>query len=399
MPTHQLITEPELRKYKTYWLIEYYQLDQGGKKIYPAVRQTFDINREKDLAKREELAQSYINQIRAKFKLKIDTITPDSSITIMQALAEIKTIMKSATNKQKTKEDVDTFCNRFEPFLLKYKLDKLLAIDIAENHIHSFFDYLIAHCRNRKGEPLKGRTLNNYRGRGVWIFNYLLDRKYVKENHFLSKKEYKEGNKQSRNYENEELSILFDSVAEKDPLAFFAMMLVYRCAIRSKEELLTLKPNCFDFAKQLIRIEGSISKTNEADQFVTIPDDLVDYFKDFTKHIPKNWYIFGAGKGLKPQKEKHCGRNAIYNRFRKYLLKLDEQGEINAEGLTMYRLKHKGSQDLLEAGVNVLAISKHLRHKNVRTTEIYLDMEYKVNTAIKLTSIGPDLKKPTTRHE
>lgn len=396
MSIHQPISEPILRKYKTYWLIEYYNLNSKGERLYPAIRQTFDINREKDLTKREVLAESYINSIRSKFKLDRHGSSA-SKTNIIQALQEVSELMQCYTNKDKTRETIKSFCVKFERFLVKSKLDKLRTEDIDYNHICSFFDYLTI-CKNRDGEPLRRRTLNNYRGNGVWIFNKLLERKYIKTNYFLQHPKFKKSNKTTRNYEDNELEILFEYVEQHDPLLFFALMLIYRCAIRSKEELITLKPSCFDFKNQLIRIKGEISKTNEDDQYVTIPDDLVDYLKEFIKHIPQHYYIFGEGKGLKPSK-RHCGRNALYNRFRKHLIELDEQGVIDAKGLIMYRLKHKGSQDLLKAGVNVLAISKHLRHKSIRTTEIYLETDVKINAAVKVAGIGPRIKIPPKSHE
>jgi site-specific recombinase XerD len=381
-----LISEPKLVKAASAWYIEYYDLSKTGEKIHRNMPRC-GINRIKDLQQREEKAELEIEKIckRHGFVRNARAIRlPETNL--IEALHLLLEYLEATSNKVDT--TVRTYrdmSDSFIKFLNKKELTLLRCCDLTEQHVRSYFDYRVIECRNpRSGEKIKNNTHNNHKTNLRALFNKLIARGYCTENHFCKIENFKKNESVNRPLEEEESHAFFQEVFKTDSQLSYAVLLISRCGIRSYKELCFLKPKNFNFKDFLIRLKGEQTKSNNEDQYVTIPEEIVPFLMDFMRNIPNNWYILGSGKGLLPHPTEHFGKNAMYERHKKVVMRLQEQGKIvDAQGKSIYQWKHFEAQRMVNIGaVDPETLRKHLRHKEIATTQRYFQRKERVQVKI-----------------
>lgn len=123
-----------------------------------------------------------------------------------------------------------------------------------------------------------------------------------------------------------------------------AIAIIFETGIRL-QELLDLRANDIDAAKQSIRINGKGNKQR------------IVYYGDLTKRYGKFWH--GA------QHTQRGVRHLVYDALRDY---------SKAEQLSPHALRHTFATQLLNNGMPLEIISKLMGHKNTVTTEIYANL-------------------------
>ena len=385
------ITQPTLIKAASNWYIEYYDLDESGKKI-KRHQQKCGLTRIKDTSEREVAAAKAINRIRAAHGLKTTMIVENSKKGIAQSLREIATIMIASYTSEGTQRTIRQTVNPFITFLEAKNLDTLRCADVRPAHVQSYFDYLKIEyktpCGKNKGNKVSNRTINNHRKNLIWLINEMKEREYLKENP-CQVKPLKNGQCVNRPFTEQEKNAVCTEIFATDNQLTFAVLMIHRLAIRSYFELSNLKPSYFNFEKGILKIPGEVSKTKLDDQFVTIPDEISDWLISFLKDIPQNWFILGSGPGLKPNPTERMGKNAMYHRHKMVLEKLKKQGKLqDITGLSIYQWKHTGAFELIDKGVDIHTLRLHLRHADINTTANYINTRLQVQQKIKDFSNG-----------
>lgn len=385
------ISQPVLKESgENTWYVEYQEIYKNGKVIRR--KPTFNINRIKDLDDRRDEAHREINKLCAKFGLDSSLISiqkKSTSMTLHDAIVENCAIQIRTYTKEGTIRTYQNMNNQLCKYLKLKKMDRVAAKDWSALHVKQFFDYLKIEHRTPTGTVLKNRTINNYKKELVTIFNDLIGRGYVKENHFVKVEKMKKTESKYKVFDENERDVVYKEIIKTDPVLAFAVTLIYRCAIRSYKEMVSLKPSSFKLKEGYILIKGEDSKANGADQFVTIPDDLLFYFANFIKDIPQDYYIFGAGAGTKPHKTKVAGKNTLYTRHRIIVENLEKEGRIkDASKHPLYLWKKDGAFLLIDAGVDIHTLKEHFRHDDITTTACYFTKRYQVQPKIKAFSAG-----------
>lgn len=160
-------------------------------------------------------------------------------------------------------------------------------------------------------------------------------------------------------------AILKKEIEQDDPQLWMSCCFVYYTAIRPCTELRYLKIKQINFASKSITVFNDRAKGRRTET-IDIPDDLHKLITEEWKLQTYNGdlYLFGRDgcPGIQP-----LGRNTMRNRFNKIRDKLNLSKDIK-----YYSWKHSGAQALADAGLNTYELQRHLRHRELATTEKYL---------------------------
>ena len=160
------------------------------------------------------------------------------------------------------------------------------------------------------------------------------------------------------------LRLVLEEMRDHQPHLFLAAMTQYYCFIRPGKELRLLKVNDIDLDKGLITIRQENAK-NKKKQIVTMPQQLIDIYKQFgIENEDKNYYVFGKKKkpGTIP-----FSVNMLRWQFNKVREKLDLPKEYK-----WYSFKHSGASNLHLSGISMRELMDQLRHTKLEATSHYL---------------------------
>ena len=158
---------------------------------------------------------------------------------------------------------------------------------------------------------------------------------------------------------------LIKLIKDKDPQLFMAISFIYYTAIRPGTELRLMKLKQINYASRTVTINNFLSK-NGRTEVVDIPDQLYDLIttKWYLQNFDQEFYLLGREgfPGVTP-----LGKNTMRIRFNAFRDRLKLPKEIK-----YYSWKHSGAQELADNGTSIYEIQRHLRHRDITTTEMYL---------------------------
>ena len=108
--------------------------------------------------------------------------------------------------------------------------------------------------------------------------------------------------------------------------------------------------------------------------FVIIPDDLLELLKEYVREYAIRDYLFVS-----------TSNHNTYGKLntctiRRMINAMYERVGVKRDTVTLHSLRHSMATLSIESGLDIREISKALRHKSVKTTEVYLhDLEMKNN--------------------
>ncbi len=389
MPTTQLYSIPTLKR-NTQWYIEYFQLDKNGCRVPKSQKKLkCNLNRIKDLQKREEEAVRQLNIIKSKLGFKTQTIYNLHEMPIKDALKaalNIKIANVKSENPNRINKTIQVYGDTlrlFDLFLLNKGMSDIIVSSFKQVNALFFKDFLQAH-KTKQGTKYRPRSINNHLAYMNALFNELKKREYVPINPFFEIGYMHEGEPIRRAFEPDERNAVLPEIF-KNPALSFAVLLIYRTALRPIE-VVQLKPKNFDFQRGLIRLGSEHSKAREL-QYVTIPADILPYFKNRVEQVPKDWYIFG--EKLKPHDSKMVGEKILSGIHKKLIKKLLKEGILkNIEGLHLYSWKDTCAFDSIAEGYDIYSLMKHFRHKDITTTQKYFNRKGVINEKAQKSTIG-----------
>lgn len=345
------------------WYIIYYQVNPStGKR--ERFRETFDLNRIKDLKERAKQAQHKLDEINKLlpigFPFKIDV--PRKGLTPILEAVDFAFKIKMQSDRPRTKTTYTSVVDIFGKWLKKQKLDKMIVGDFTKTLAFEYMDFQVI---ERK---IGASTYNNYLTRMKALFNVLISRSYITENPFVGIPKKIETAKRRRTFTEVEKGLVAKHAYDKDPQLFLIILLVYHCFIRPGE-LQRLQIKMFNFSNGTIELPGSITK-NKRDRTVTIPDIVKPYFYQdtFTK-VPGNYFVFGPK--LVPHPDQTCGHNSMNYRHKKLLVDLKKRKLLeDTTGLSLYSWKDTGVTDASDFS-SLPDLMKQLGHTDPKVTMIY----------------------------
>ncbi len=143
---------------------------------------------------------------------------------------------------------------------------------------------------------------------------------------------------------------------------------VYTCGLRLKEGL-GLQVSDIDGARNLIHVHGG---KGARDRYVPLPKATYRLLKRYWLTHKNEKLIFpavGRGQNRGSVSKKPMSIGGVQGAFRR--AKMDAGIRKRA---SIHTLRHSYATHLLEAGVNLKVIQKHLGHSNIETTMVYLHL-------------------------
>lgn len=346
-----------LRKGKNRWDITWYV---DGERH----RQTFGLNRIKDLKERELLAMQIVSEINSALRAGRLQQDPDREVNIVQAIY-LALEIKFTEMKENSKRGYRSHAKVLIAWLHGKKLDHLNLSEFTRIHAMDFLDHEVRYSK------ISARTWNNkvIHYRSIW--NELIARGYAKLNPWQDVRKKRETGKRRRAILEHERPLIFAAIMKENVWMGFAVMLLYFCFIRPAE-LGRLKVSMIDLDNGFVRLPGSITKNGRRAN-VTIPGTLLDWIEEHVHlaDLPPHFYLFGSC--CQPSRKK-ISANYLNKRHRKIVTRLEEAGKLNdGEGIQLYSWKDAGAINLFEQKVDLLQIKKQLRHTSLDVTQRYVE--------------------------
>lgn len=368
------------------WLIEWEEFIPGTT-TRTRIRKTFDLNRSAfitDPEGREARAQFILSEKLKEWsdatKRKDLVQTVRGSINILDAM-QIALKFKLHTDREHTRITYSSFTAIFCKWLEDKNWHVLPLSAFDKQKAKEFLDYVLLERKDRYGNPVTNRTYNNYILNMRSLFYELVTREYIKENPFTGHKARKEEQKLRHAIDQDDTTKIARYVYQHNQPVYLAILLISHCGVRLSE-LRRIRSRDIDLDRGLIIMSGSQTKNKER-AFITIPTAVIPTLRKFElEKIPRPYLIFGLG--LKPHPTTCCGRNTISDRFREMLHAMKNAGMlVSIEGYSAYSWKDTGAIAMVKSGMDILAIQKHLRHKDLSTTQRYLQSLGVVNKDIR----------------
>lgn len=359
------------------WYIRYYQTNPKTDQK-ERFRETYSLNRIKDLAKRNSEAKKIIRDINGKLPLGWPFQEVFSKIPTQTSIGEALHLVKDkclTSDRENTNRNIRSMVNIFCEFLVKEGLQNIPIGEFRKSHAVAFFDYALFE------REISNRTYNNYKERLTTIWKELKKRKYVKKIPWQKFKKKRPSKKRRRILNEHDKELLANYIAQKDKWLTLGVLLQYYCAIRPIE-MRRLRFNMFDLRLGTINLTGNETKNRDND-IVTIPKPLLLYIDQFGfNRWPQHYLLFGESG--EPHPKKCCWHDLYNNRHNRILKELKNKGILHdIEGVTFYSWKDMGVKALLERNINTYDIMRHIRHKSLEATEKYCQSLYTINRKIQ----------------
>lgn len=299
------------------------------------------------------------------------------TINIVEALRLAESI-KATYIRKISADEYRNFIDRFEVYLKSNEMHGMNLSDFTRRHAVRYLDEVL---RERK---LNALTRNNYMRVMRALFYVLVEREYIAANPFAKIKRLKETQKRRRTFDDREKKIIVQCIKHENKQLLLAVCLCYYCGMRPSE-MRRLRIRDIDLELGLILMDGSQTKNKDLGT-ITIPEVLLPLLNTYQfQNFPKGWYVFGAGT-LKPG-ENQCGRDTISKKHKKIVDSLYKCRFLHdIEGKTFYSWKDTAAKDLIELGLNVMDLKAHFRHKELTTTQRYMQTYGGVNSNIRDTA-------------
>jgi len=368
------------------WLIEWEEFVPGTTDRV-RVRKTFDLNRASfitDPERRKERADFILQEKMKEWadvaRNKELVVASLGGTNILDAL-QVALKFKCTSDREHTRITYTSFTNIFSEWL-RIQCWHILPISAFDRpKAKLFMDHVLMERKDRYGNAVKNRTYNNYLINMRALFYELVERNYLKENPFANHKPRKEEQKLRHAFEQGDSTVIARYVYLHNRPVYLAILLISHCGMRLSE-LRRLRVRDIDLNRGLIVMGGDQTKNKER-AFITIPASVIPTLRAFDlDKIPASYLIFGLA--LKPHPKTCCGRNTISDRFREMLQAMLKAKMLKSiEGYTAYSWKDTGAIAMVKAGMDILALQKHLRHKSLSTTQRYLQTLGVVNKDVR----------------
>lgn len=232
-------------------------------------------------------------------------------------------------------------------------------IDFNRVHALEFLQYI------RDVRRVSNRTYNNYLKQLRLFFEWSIFHCYCKEDPFKHIKPRKKEIKKRRVIPQEQRTIIFNYLRDRDPAFLLFIELVYFALMRPMEIRRCLVDQ-IHLDEHYIEIPEEQAKCWKM-RHAPLSDELVERIREYLNAHPHtaNSHLFSTGfqPGTKP-----IGAKSVQFRW------TDMRKELELpEEYVIYSLRDSGIVDMLHAGVDELTVMHAAGHHDLSTTSIYAD--------------------------
>lgn len=353
----------QLHKNSAYWYIDYYlQNPNTGAEERFIVKKGLNSKRLKDnpenRLKSAKNIEADINSMLAKGEINpwADHGPQKPEYTILQALEAVLPIRQGKVEESSFNTYKITY-NFFVEGIKELGFANVKVKDFDDLYASKVLNYLVIK------HPCSNARYNDHRTFMSTFFAVMVKQKMIPQNPFfyIDIKKREEPTKFNPPTDDEQTKINNHLFNNHKPL-FIYKSLVYAVGARPGKEVLNLKPDDIDFANNIITIRREFVKAGRKNKILLLDPGLAVLLKEHIQGAQPGWYIFS--RGLLPGPKKLC-RNTPTNHW-KEVVKVGMKINRN-----MYGQKHRRTDELIMADVDLKHIQQMFGHKNPRTTEEY----------------------------
>lgn len=316
---------------------------------------------------RDAAATRFICEVSAKLKTGWNPLyeqTSQKAFTLLPAAIDLyeRHLEKQHRDqilKDKTKIDYVYRLNALKKYITKEDVSITYTYQFNQNFIEGFLDYIYY---DRNNSP---RTRNNYLNWLGSFCSWLTDRGYVSATGVEKIKKLPEYDKKRKPLEKEDMKLLQEYLADKNPAFLLACQVHYYTLVRPGE-LSWIKLEDISLKEQTMFVSRDISK-NRKDAKVTLPTKVLQHMIDMGYFAyPGHYYLFGSD--FQPSEEHADARifREEWSRVRKALKWPDSY--------QFYSLKDTGITDTIDR-VGLTIAKDQARHSDISTTNRYVRKE------------------------
>ena len=174
-----------------------------------------------------------------------------------------------------------------------------------------------------------------------------------------------------RYYQPHQCKQLLNYMRENDGILYLHCLFIYYMALRNRKELLKIRICDIFFEEKKICIRADIHKT-DTHGYRPIPGAFMPMLDGLKYRSPMEYVFHSPPRNRQERKNglnkfRSISRNALGERYKMILRKLGYGQEY-----ALYSWKHTGAVAVYKKTKNIKALQKHLGHKNIETTDIYI---------------------------
>jgi len=346
------------------WYIYYYVKHPGSGEF---VRKQIRLGRIRRLSDRRIFAQKVIIEINKKLAAGWNPFIEEESPRAFYKLFEA--LDRFIKDKRNLRYDSLRAYNS-EVKLLKEFLEERNQEDIY----CSLFDSRLAniymeHVWNSRS--IGATRYNNILAFGVLVFNWMMEKGYVKQNPFSKIRKKKNGSKtRIMDIDQKFRKKIREYLSKKNRPFHVAVMFAFNSLLRPKE-ISYIRVGDIDLKRQVIHVPGNIAKNHNA-RYAPIPDVMLPYLKELldSVHIArKTWYIFSTHFRPGPVHRDPREIDRYWTDLRK-TLRLPKE-------LQFYSLRDAGIIQMLRDGRSPKEVMEAADHSSIEVTNKYVKVARK----------------------
>jgi excisionase family DNA binding protein len=193
------------------------------------------------------------------------------------------------------------------------------------------------------------------------VLNRAVEWGRLETNPIVRVKKFKEPEPKDRILAGEELRRLIEASAPH----LLPIVLTALCTAMRRSEILSLKWDQVDLGKKMVRVEKTKSGKPRV---IPINSVLLDEFSRLKRANGKSEYVFLDPAKRRPMKDIKTAFKSACARAKK---NPDDEKDPGIVGLRFHDLRHNAASKMVEAGIDLVTVSKILGHSSIQTTMRY----------------------------
>jgi site-specific recombinase XerD len=341
------------------WTIVFYAKDPQSDKLR---RKRMKINKVKGIRERRIVAKKMIMSINRKLEQGwnpfIEAETARNYETLENALRAFE------RDKRDLRPDSKRTYESEVRFIRKYMQEK----EMNDKYAIAFDKYdaldYMEQCWNKR--QIGARRYNNILSFCRGLFNWMVEKRYIKENPFNGLKMKKEQSKiRVMDIEEADRKKIREYLIKKNRPFFGIMMFAFHSLLRPKE-ITYIKIGDIDLKRQVVTVKADVAK-NHNTRHATIPDVMIPLIKELIEDIDasrKNWFLFSMD--FRPGTIRRDPREIA-----RYWSDLRKTLRLKKE-IQFYSLRDSGIIQMLRDGRSPKEVMEAADHSSIEVTNKYV---------------------------
>lgn len=347
-----------------HWEVIFYARDPQSEDLR---RKRIRIRKMKSITERRLYAKQIIYNINKKLSQGWNPfIETDSARSYYPILSVFDSFLRDKRDaRPDTLRSYKSFIKSLKEFITEKYGENLYAVSFNHQKAIEYIDY------TWEAREISAVRYNNILAFCKLLFNWMIEKQYVKENPFsgISKKK-QPPKKRIMDISPKDRKKIREYLSKRNQAYYVIMMFAFHSLLRPKE-ISYVKIGDIDLKKRTVTVRGSVAKNGNT-RYAPIPNVMADLVKELIEGVPnprKNWYLFSTK--FKPGPVRKDSREiARYWADLRSTLKLKKEVQF-------YSLRDSGIIQMLRDGRSPKEVMEAADHSSIEVTNNYVKMARK----------------------